>query len=554
MKRIALASPLILLALSTSLAQFGGELRFAIRADPKTFNPALVNEEPGETVRYLTGGVLLRVNRQTQALEPELARSWKVLEGGRRILFDLRPGLQFSDGSPFSAKDVAFTMEALTDPEMHSPTGDPFRTAPGRIRIEVNSPTRVTITFPGPVAGLERLFDQVAILSSRALEPVYRQGKFASAWSLNTSASEMMVLGPFRVAEYKTGSHVLLTRNPHYWKRDGSRRRLPYLDSVRLSIQQNRDLELLRFRRGELHLVNALDSELFDALSRQSLSGALDLGPALETEQLWFNQVTSAPIPARKKEWFRSTPFRRAISEAINRADLCRIVYKGRATPGAGPVSPANQLWVNAKLTPVPFDPERAKKRLLAEGFSLDGGGLRDRGGNPVELSVITNSGNKARERMATMIQQDLARIGVRLNVVTLDFPSLIERITRTYSYEACLLGLNNVDLDPNGQMNVWLSSASNHQWNPSLKKPATPWEAEIDRLMLAQASEPSPARRKAYFDQVQEIVYEQAPFIYLVYKNSLAAISPDLLGAAPAALWPQTYWNVERLSLAHSK
>src|SRR5208337_4835508 len=138
----------------------------------------------------------------------------------------------------------------------------------------------------------------------------------------------------------------------------------------------------------------------------------------------------------------------------------------------------------------------------------------------------ITNAGNKVRERLAVMMQDDLSKIGIHLNVVTLDFPSLIERISHSFSYEACLLGLVNVDLDPSSQMNVWLSSASNHQWNPEEKAPATEWEAEIDKLMRAQASTTDNKKRKEYFDRVQEIVAEQAPFLYLVNKNALSAIS----------------------------
>src|SRR6202007_3410544 len=98
-------------------------------------------------------------------------------------------------------------------------------------------------------------------------------------------------------------------------------------------------------------------------------------------------------------------------------------------------------------------------RRLQADGFRFDGKTLFDRGGQRVEFSIVTNAGNKARERMATMIQQDMTKIGIQVNVVTLDFPSLIERITRTFDYDACLLGLVNTDLDPNSQMNVWLSS-----------------------------------------------------------------------------------------------
>src|SRR5215471_10449732 len=141
---------------------------------------------------------------------------------------------------------------------------------------------------------------------------------------------------------------------------------------------------------------------------------------------------------------------------------------------------------------------------------------------------------------MATMIQQDLKKIGVKVNVVTLDFNSLLERMTQTYNYEACLLGFQNVELDPNSQMAVWISSAANHQWNPNQKTPATPWEAEIDRLMQAQAAMIDPGKRKALFDRVQEIVWDQAPMLYLVNTNALVAASPALRNLQPAVLRPQ--------------
>ena len=148
------------------------------------------------------------------------------------------------------------------------------------------------------------------------------------------------------------------------------------------------------------------------------------------------------------------------------------------------------------------------------------------------------------------MIQQDLSGIGIKLNVVTLDFPSLIERITRTYDYEACLLGLVNDELDPNAQMTIWLSSAESHQWNPSQKTPATAWEAEIDKLMRAQAATLELKKRKEDFDKVQEIAWQEEPFIYLVNKNALSAVSPALHNAHPVVLRPQVYWNIDQLSL----
>lgn len=124
-------------------------------------------------------------------------------------------------------------------------------------------------------------------------------------------------------------------------------------------------------------------------------------------------------------------------------------------------ISPANKLWFNQKLKLHVFDRNLALHELELDEFRLQGNVLRDAVGHTVEFSVITNAGNNDRERMAAMIQQDLRGIGIHLNIVTLDFSSLIERITRTFNYEACLLGFMNDDLDPNAQMTVWLSSAT---------------------------------------------------------------------------------------------
>ena len=517
---------------SGALAQSGGELRFCLRSEPKTLNPLLAADDASETIRYLTGGVLVRVNRLTQDLEPGLATSWRITNSGKTITFQLRDGLRFSDGTSFSADDVAYTMQQLMDPALHSPTGDAFRSSDGKVETEVLPKNRVRITFPAPIAGLDRLFDQVAIMSAKSPQ------------------KEMAVLGPYYVSENKAGSYLILKRNPNYWEKDPAGRPLPYIESVRLEIQQNRDIEMLRLTRGEIHFINSLDAEYFDKVVSQDPSMARDAGASLASEEMWFNQVANSPLPPYKKAWFSSTNFRRAISEAINREDLARIVFRGHAHPAVGAVSPANKFWFNAKLQAHPFDQKSALQRLAQDGFHLQGGVLRDHDGHAVEFSVITNAGNKYRERMATMIQQDLSGIGIKLNVVTLDFPSLIERITHTFDYEACLLGLVNDELDPNAQMNLWLSSADNHQWNPSQKTPATAWEAEIDKLMRAQASTLDPKKRKEDFDKVQEIAWQQEPFIYLVNKNALSAVSPAVHNAHPVVLRPQVYWNIDQLSL----
>jgi peptide/nickel transport system substrate-binding protein len=521
----------IALLSTAAWAQSGNELRFCLRTEPKSLNPVLAENDSDETIRYLTGGVLVRVNRLTQDLEPELATSWKVTDGGKTITFKLREGVRFSDGTPFSAEDVAYTMQQLMDPALHSPTGDAFRSGDGKVETHVDK-NRVSITFPAPLAGLDRLFDQVAIMSAKSPQ------------------KELAVLGSYYVAENKAGAYLLLKKNPNYWKKDSSGHALPYIESVRLDIESNRDIEMLRLSRGEISFINSLDAEYYDRIATQNASLAHDAGPSLDSEQMWFNQVASSPLPAYEKAWFTSTNFRRAVSESINRADMARIVFRGHAQPAVGAISPANKFWFNAKLQPHPFDQKSGLQRLNQDGFKLQNGVLHDRDGHAVEFSIITNAGNKYRERMATMIQQDLQGVGIKVNVVTLDFPSLIERITRSYNYEACLLGLTNVDLDPNGMMNVWLSSSENHQWNPSEKSPATAWEAEIDKLMREQASSSDAKTRKQDFDKLQQIAWEQEPFIYLVNKNALSAVASSVHNAQPVVLRPQVYWNIDQLWL----
>jgi peptide/nickel transport system substrate-binding protein len=525
---------LALAAVAGVSAQSGGELRFCLRADPKTFDPLLAEEEPSDTIRFLTGGVLIRFNRQSQKLEPELAASWTVRDQGKRIDFVLRRNVRFSDGTPFGPADVVAVIRRIMDPNLHSGIADSFRSAGGDIRAEPSGPDGISMFFSAPVAGLELLFDQLAISSSRA------------------GAPQNAVLGPFMLAEHKGGQYVLLRRNPYYWKTDSSGKKLPYLNSVRIDIQANRETELLRFRRGELQLFDKLEPEAYQRLQKEAPSTVRNAGPSLDAEFFWFNQAPDAPLPVYKQRWMQSKLFRRAVSAGVNREDIVRLVYRGYARPAAGPASPANSLWVNSKLIPQRYDPQLARKLLQEDGFRLDGDGLRDREGNAVEFSLITNAGSNTRTQIGTMLQEDLKKIGIRLNFTPIEFQSLIERITRTQQYEACLLGLSNTEIDlPNSQMNVWLSSGDLHAWNPKEAKPATSWEAEIDRLMQAQHTEMDRKARKAAFDRVQELIAEQAPIVYLVHPDVLMAISPALRNAAPSALPPHLFWNIESLWLA---
>jgi peptide/nickel transport system substrate-binding protein len=531
---VALATALARLCSAQAAPRLPGELAWTIGYDPKTFDPAKVDDQESEMVRYLTAGVLLRFNRLTQKVEPELAQSWTLSEDGKTLTFKLRPNLKFSDGSSLTAQDAAWSIRRVLGlPPDVAPVAEEF-ISPAAVQVEAPDPSTVVVRLPQRVVGIGKIFDEIAI------EPA------------NRPSEARVTSGPFVLADYRRSQYVRLRRNSYFSRAGGDPPALAA--GVRLDILENPEQEIRLFERGEYDLIQDLAPDYFELLKRRDPSSVRDLGPSLNTEQMWFNQYPDAPIPVWEKQWFASRAFRLAISQAIHRDDLARIAYLGHATPAHGFISPANTAWFDRNLSAPHTDVAAAKAGLARAGFHWNGGHLEDASGHAVRFSILTNAGNAARQKMATLIQQDLAALGIEVTVVALDFPALIERLMHTQDYEACLLGLENVDPDPNAMMNLWVSSSPNHQWDPGEKTPATPWEAEIDREMNLQASARADADRKRAIDRVQQIVADEQPFIYLVYPNILVAVAPRLQGVRPAVLEPSLVWNVEDLHLAGAR
>jgi peptide/nickel transport system substrate-binding protein len=534
MRTISILSLLCLLANAAALPR-GGELRVTLSAEPRTLEPNQVEEEHSHLMAYLTHLPLVRINRLTQVTEGAAAASWKIEDSGRRLRFQLRKGMRFSDGTPFDAEDVAHTMRTILASGYRSPVADALRSAAQDIRVEVINAYEVVFHCKMVLSDGVRALDSIYMLSSRS-------GRAPRAG-----------LGPFQLSEVKAGKSLRLLRNPYFWRRENGEA-LPRLDSILFEILPSHDLSLMRFVRGETHIPNTLTPEGYERLLELKPQSTVEKADSLDFETLWFNQSSAAGLADYKRKWFRNREFRRAISMAIHREDIVQLVLKGRAIPAAGPVSPANRFWCNTNLQPMPWRPQEAEKLLLSRGFYYRNVGasrqLFDHDGNAVEFSLMTNAGNKSRERTALLVQQDLKRIGIRVNVETIDFPSLVERIQNSLHYEACLLGMVNVELDPISQANVWMSSGRNHPWYPSQSSPGTPWEAEIDRQMQTVTTSPDQKARKKAFDRVQEILHDQQPILFLMHRRHLLAVSSAVVGLKPAAQRPFLLWNAEMLAL----
>jgi peptide/nickel transport system substrate-binding protein len=547
-----------LLTLPGEIGRTGGRLVVSLRAEPKTLNPLTAADAPSrEVILGAMQADLVHINRATQLTEPALAKSWKVSGDNLEYTLTLRKGLRFSDGHPVDADDVLFTFRVYLDETVHATQRDFLIIGGKPIVVRKVDAWTVVFQLPQTYGVGERLFDGFAILPRHLLEKAYSEGKLGQTWTLSTPANQWAGLGPFRLREYVPGQKLVLERNPFYWKEDSKGNRLPYLDELDLLFVPSSDAQVLRFKSGETDVISRLGAENFSVLARQQVGYTMsDAGPGLEYNFLFFNlndMEKASPEIALKQKWFRDVKFRQAVSSAVDREAMVRLIYQGRGAALWGPVTPGNRRWENTALSRPARSIDRARELLKEAGFSWINGAngepaLVDSRGKPVEFSILTSSSSGDRAKMAALIQDDLKQLGMRVQVVPLELRSLIDRLTETREYDACVLGLVSFDADPNADLNVWLSSGDRHLWNPSQAHPATAWEAEIDRLMEQQLSEPSQERRKRLFDRVQEILAENQPMIFLASAHILTGAKNTIGNFRPAVLEPYVLWNVEQL------
>ena len=534
----------------------GGRLVFAQRAEPKILNPVLAIDNVSREVIDRITADLVHVNRFTQHVEPALAKSWTVSADGLHYVLELRRGVRFSDGQPFDADDVTFTFRVMLDEKIHSPQRDQLILDGKPIADRKLDPYTAAFDLPRPHTAAGRLFDGFAVLPRHCLEETYRQGRLLEAWGLNTPPAEIVGLGPLRVHEDVPGQRIVLGRNAYYRKIDQAGRRLPYLSQVIFLFAGSEDNQVLRFRAGESDVISRISATNFTALKQDSQAKGYilrDLGRGFEYNFLFFNlNDVSAKVRnvSASQRLFDRRNFRQAVSLGIDRTAIVRLAVSGYAALLGSLVPPGDKAWVNSKLQPSVRSVSRPRELLAASPFSWSREGvLRDPHGQPVNSSIITSSGNPERVQTATLIQADLKELGMQVQVVPLEFRSLLDRVLPARDYEACLLSQATADADPRADLNLWLSSGATHLWHPEQKQPATAWEAEIDDLMCHQMVTRDYAKPTQLFDRVQELLMENLPLIPFVSPHILVGAKKQLRDFRPALLDHYELWNIEEFS-----
>ena len=540
---------------SAPAATRGGQIVASIRGEPRTFNRYVAADQSSELLSLLLQARLVRINRATFELEPWLAEKWDSSADGRTHTIHLRPGLTWSDGMPLTAEDVLFSLRAVYDPKVESVLADSLTAGGQPVRAAAPDQQTVVLSFAAPSGRGIRMLDGLPILPRHKLEAALTAGTFASAYNTSTPPSDVVGAGPFVLREYQPGQRVVMDRNPRYWRKAADGATLPYLDRLVLQIVPEQNAELLRIQSGETDLTSSeLRPEDYVPVRRAEEEGRLrliELGVGPDADAFWFCLKPEVKGKDPRFAFVSRPEFRRALSYAVDREAFAETVFLGAAVPVWGPITPGNTRWFWPDIPRYPHNDDTAKMLLREIGLEdRDGNGVvEDAKGTEARFTVITQRGIGWYERGTAVVRDELARVGIALEIAPLELGALVKRL-QACDYDAMYYRPVMTDLDPAGNLDFWLSSGPSHFWNMSQKAPATDWERRMDTLMLEQAAETDPARREMQFRAVQRILAENLPVLHFAAPRMYYAHSARLGGVVPSVLRPPVLWNADSLSV----
>lgn len=554
-------------AVSPGIGKYGGTLTTAMISDPKTFNYVLSTEQSSSTPLSFVFEGMAEINGITGKVQPALAEKWELSSDNLTYTFTLRKGLQWSDGHPLTADDVDFTFNQLVfNPDIPTDWRDIIMVDGKLPTVKKLDELRIQVSTPKPFAPFLRTFAVLPIMPKHALEATLtrkdpRSGKpmFNQTWTLGTDVEKIPGSGAFTFAEFRPGERIVYKRNPRYFRVDAAGNRLPYLDKLVILIVKDQNAGILKFQSGETDILFAdapLRGQDFAALKPQEQSGNFTIykaGPDFGTLFLTFNQTVDVGPDGKpyvnpvKSRWFRDTKFRQALAHAIDKDSIIKNVYQGIAIPQIGSESQTSPFY-NDKVPTYPYDLALAQKKLAEAGYKKDAAGvLRDRFGNPVSFTLLTNSENNERKAIAQIIRTDFKKLGIDVKFQAIQFNVLVQKTSTSLDWEAVIMGFTG-SLDPANGRNINWSEGRLHMFNqklPTSKKwEAQPWEREIDKLFDEGATTLDESKRKELYDRYQEIMATQVPYLYIVNRIQLYPVR-NRLGNLHVTPIGGPLWNI---------
>jgi len=463
----------------------GGTFYIASISNPKKWNHVTSHET--STTQYTSQMFkgLTDINPVSGALEPELAKSWDISDDGLSITFHLRQGIKWSDGEPFTADDVVFTFNDLIfNEDVETDTRDiltlpddsyPVVTKVDDYTVQVSMSTifRPILNAIGTAIMPKHKLAQYV----HKLNPDVPAGTFNGTWGLDTDPSELAGLGPFMVESYTPDQNVIMVRNPYYYHYDQNGVQLPYVDKYVILTVASQDVSLLKFRNGELDALGIRPSDVPILKSEEAQKDFTVLLGKGGYGTLWiaFNQDAENE---QLKGLFRDLRFRKAMAHAMDKQAIIDNLYNGLAVPQWSQTSMPSPFYAGrdyyggpiTENNAVRYEYDLTKAAALLDEIGIvdtDGDGVREfADGTPVEFALETNAGNTLREGFCLIMQEDMAKIGIKANFNPIDFNTLVNKLFSSTT-EAVVLGLTGGD-EPNSGANVYKHDGGLHFWHYS--------------------------------------------------------------------------------------
>jgi len=526
-------------------------LVLALGTDPKSFNAAISQETSTSEVVGLLFEGLTRFDSRTGEILPSLAESWDSSPDGLTWTFHLRKGVEWFDGHPFTSRDVLFTFrDLLLNPSVPVPARGIFTLKGDPLRVEAPDEMTVRFFLPQPFAPFLMALNY-PVFPEHALREAVSQGKLASVWGIGEKPENIIGTGPFKLGKYLPGERVELVRNDRYWRKDPRGKALPRLEKIFLLIIPNPETRLLKFLEGELDVypVRGNDYPLLKPLEEKKDFRIYETGVDVGSHFLVFNHQDKN---TGRRAWFQDQTFREAVSRAIDRRAMAELIYNGFAVPQCSPVSPGIPFFFDPDIPCPDYNPRSAEAMLLSEGFrdANHDGILEDPEGNSIDFTILTNSENPERLAIASMIRQDLSEIGMKVNLLPVEFNSLVVKLTATGEWSAAVMGLTGSP-DPHFGITVWKSDGALHFWNRGGIR--TDWEKRLDAIFDQAAVSPDRNTRKALYDEWQEIAARELPLIYTVLPKTVYAVKNRLRHVSPTPLGGALH-NIEEIDIGESR
>lgn len=446
---------------------------------------------------------------------PQLARSWEWSADHKTLTFHLRDDVVWTDGVPVTAEDVRWSWQAQIDPDVAWDSADQKRWITD---VEVVDPHTVRMHFSRVYAKQILDANEGVILPKHAWEKVpFSRWRQSNDWF----KAHLVSSGPFTIGSWTPGQEVVLQRNGRYYEKG-----LPYLDRVVMRLVPDQASFLTQLSNGELDFAPQLTPG--DAKRVKA-------DPKLELIPIWFNLYVCV-VWNNENPLFSDPEVRRALTLGIDRQTIVETLLGAYGRIATSPV--LTMIWAHDKsIEPLPYDPAEARRILAAKGWKdTDGDGVLDRNGKAFAFELLTNAGNQTRADATVMIQDQLKKVGVRVEPRQAEFNILLTK-TNDGTFEAAVMGYSidtSLDMTTNFHSR-WIKDGSN---NSRYRNP------EMDRLLETAAKQRDMLAERPYLEQIQRILHRDQPLTLIWEAVRLSAVNKRLRNVKPTHNW--SFFNLK--------